>query len=85
METKIAPKQATIEGFMTNVDYWIKEFDKTVSDLKDLPKTVDENEENINHNYELMLEMKEELDALKEELKTLRLVQTVMLKDKLVK
>jgi len=29
--------------------------------------------------------MKEELDALKEELKTLRLVQTVMLKDKLVK
>jgi len=85
METKIAPKQASVERFMTNVDFWIKEFDKTVSDLKDLPKTVDENEENINHNYELMLEMKEELDALKEELKTLRLVQTVMLKDKLVK
>ena len=85
METKIAPKQASMERFMTNVDYWIKEFDKTVSDMKDLPKTVDENMENINHNYELMLEMKEELDALKEELKTLRLVQTVMLKDKLVK
>ena len=71
--------------FQKDVDQWIKDFNITVSDLKEIPKQVDEHECNINHNYEMVLEMKEEIQNLREELKTLRLVQTVMLKEKLLK
>ena len=77
--------KTNMKQFQKDVDHWIKDFNSTVSTLKEVPKQVDEHEYNINHNYELMLEMKEEIQNLREELKTLRLVQTVMLKEKLVK
>ena len=76
--------QPTVD-FQKNVDQWIKDFNKTVTELQDVPDLLEEQEGNINHNYELLLEIKEEVKDLKEDLKTLKLVQTVMLKEKLIK
>ena len=78
-------KSLNSKEFQRNVDQWIKDFDKTVSELKEIPIMVDEHDGNINHNYELILEVKEEILNLREDLKTLKLVQSVMLKEKLVK
>ena len=74
-----------MQKFQADVDDWIKNFNKTVDGLKDMPLAVEEQEGNINHNYELITELKEDIQNLREELKTLRLVQTVMLKEKLIK
>ena len=81
MQQQIKPHQA----FQRNVDSWIKQFDSTVSELRDIPKITDENTQNIDHNYELFIEMKEELQTLKEEVKNLRLVQSLLIKEKLIK
>jgi len=78
-------KTDQMQKFQADVDDWIKNFNKTVDGLKDMPMAVEEQEENINHNYELIIELKEDIQHLREELKTLRLVQTVMLKEKLIK
>lgn len=74
-----------MQKFQADVDDWIKNFNKTVDGLKDMPLAVEEQEGNIHHNYELIVELKEDIQNLREELKTLRLVQTVMLKEKLIK
>ena len=73
------------EEFQRNVDQWIKEFDGLTSEFKEIPKLTDGNAQNIDHNYELIIEMTEELQNLRDEVKNLRLVQSLLLKEKLIK
>jgi len=69
-----------IKQFKESVDGWIKQINSEVSSYKQLPAIVGENTDNIQHNYELVYELKEEIEELKKELNALKLVQLVSLK-----
>lgn len=66
--------------FKDNVDEWIKQISSELKDFKDLPCVVDENINNIQHNYELVQEMKDEIDDLKQEIKLLKIMHIMVLK-----
>jgi len=66
--------------FKENVDEWIKQMKADLSEIKDLPLTVDENVNNIQHNYELIQEMKDDIDDLKQEIKLLKIMHIMVLK-----
>ena len=74
-----------MEVFKENVDSWIKQIRREFSDFSDIPAVVQENSDNIQHNYELIYELKEQIDRLKEEVKALKLMQLLQIKDQLVK
>ena len=66
--------------FKESVDSWIKEIKTEVDNFKEVPSLVSDNIDNTDHNYELIGELKKEIKFLREEIKTLKLIQTVMLK-----
>ena len=66
--------------FRTNVDEWIKQIRAEFNDIQDVSDVVEENTGNIQHNYELVYELKDEIEKLRQELKALKLIQLVTLK-----
>jgi prefoldin subunit 5 len=68
--------------FIENVDSWIKQIRGEVNQITDVSEIVEENVGNIQHNYELIHELKEEIDDLKKEIATLKLIGLVSLKTK---
>lgn len=66
--------------FKDNVDEWIKQIKADMDELKDLPLTVDENINNIQHNYELIQEIKDNIEDLKQEIKLLKIMHIMVLK-----
>ncbi len=66
--------------FKENVDEWIKQIKSDVNETKDLPLTVDENINNIQHNYELVQELKDDIEDLKQEIKLLKIMHIMVLK-----
>ena len=72
----------TIEDLKNNFDNWVKEMHSKVTDLEDIPQATLENTDNIQHNYELATELRSEVDELKQEIKLLKLMQLVALKEK---
>jgi hypothetical protein len=72
----------TIDDLKANFDDWVKEMNSKVCDLVELPDAMVENTGNIQHNYELATELKEEIQELKEEIKLLKLMNIVALKEK---
>ena len=75
----------TIDELKANFDDWVKEMNSKVTDLVELPDAMVENTGNIQHNYELATELKEEIVELKEEIKLLKLMNIVALKEKRLK
>ena len=71
-----------MEIFRENVDSWIKQIRREFSDFSSLPGMVNENADNIQHNYELIYELKDEIEDLKQELNALKLIQIISLKQK---
>ena len=65
-----------------NFDHWVKEMNSKVTDLTEIPETMLENTDNIQHNYELVTELKEEIDELKQEIKLLKLMNLMVLKER---
>ena len=74
-----------LEIFRENVDSWIKQIRREFSDFSDLPGIVSENTDNIQHNYELIYELKDEIEELKQEINALKLIQIISLKQKVNK
>lgn len=70
------------EVLRDNVDAWIKQIRREYTELADLPKIVEEHAENIQHNYELIYELRDDIDELKQEMKALKLIQIIALKNK---
>ena len=68
------------EQYIESIDSWIKQIRNEFSIMTDLPNVIEENTNNIQHNYELILEMKNEIERLREEITTLKFVQLVQLK-----
>ena len=69
--------------FIENVDSWIKQIRSEFSQITDVSSIVEETVNNTQHNYELIYELKEQLDSLKEEIKALKLIQLIQLKGKI--
>lgn len=53
------------DKFKYNIDLWVKQIRREYSGIVDYGKIVEENVGNIEHNYELILELKEEIDHIK--------------------
>ena len=68
--------------FKENVDAWIKQIRREFSELSDLPAIVQENTENIQHNYELIYELRDEIEEMKQEINALKLIQIIALKNR---
>ena len=74
-----------LETFRENVDSWIKQIRREFADFSDLPGIVNENADNIQHNYELIYELKDQIEELKQEINALKLIQIISLKQKVNK
>ena len=49
--------------FKDNVDAWIKQIRREFAKFSDIPSRIQENEDNIQHNYELVYELKDQIEA----------------------
>ena len=68
--------------FEDNVDAWIRQINSKFSEFSYLPKIVEENIDNTQHNYELIYGLKEEIEKLKKDINALKLIQILILKKK---
>ena len=75
--------ETEFENFRENVDSWVKQIRREFSEFLDLPQIVNVNADNIQHNYELIYELKDQLDELKQELNALKLIQIISLKQRM--
>jgi len=71
-----------MEIFRDNVDSWVKQIRREFSDFSELPNVVNEHSDNIQHNYELIYELKDQIEELKQEINALKLIQIISLKQK---
>ena len=69
-----------VQVFIDNIDSWIKQIRREFSDFQDIPNIVNENVDNIQHNYELIYELKDQVEELKQEINALKLIQIISLK-----
>mgnify|MGYP001235381598 CR=1 FL=1 len=69
-----------VKNFIDNVDAWIKQIRREFTNFSDLPNVVSESTDNIQHNYELIYELKDEIEELKQEINALKLIQIISLK-----
>ena len=75
-------RDVTFEELKNNMDDWVKEMNSRVSGLAEVPETIIENTGNIQHNYEVVSELREEIDELKQEIKLLKLMHLSVMKQK---
>lgn len=71
-----------MQVFKENVDSWIKQIRREFTQFSDIPSVVNESVDNIQHNYELIYEMKDEIEELKQEINALKLIQIITIKEK---
>ena len=71
-----------VKRFIENIDSWVKNINHRVKVLEEnsLKLIVSENLEDIQHNYELIYEIKEEVEGLNQEINALKLIQILSLK-----
>ncbi len=77
--------ELTLEELRQNTDDWVKDMNSKVEQLTNVPDTVVENTGNIQHNYELVTDLRSEIEDLKQEIKLLKLMHLVALKEKNLK
>ena len=71
-----------MKNYVEGIDAWIKQVRGEFTNLRELIPIVDENVDNIQHNYELINEMKDEINDLKQEIKALKLMHIISLKQR---
>ena len=72
--------ETEVKNFIENVDSWIKQIRREVSTFSDVPGLTTENTDNIQHNYELIYELRDQVEELKQEINALKLIQIISLK-----
>jgi hypothetical protein len=73
-------RDITFEELKNSMDDWVKDMNSKVSGLSEVPETIIENTGNIQHNYEVVSELREEINELKSEIKLLKLMHLSALK-----
>ena len=74
-----------IDALKENVDSHIKELKRKISELEDLPQIVNEITDSTQHNYELIYDLKDDIEKIKQEINALKLIQIISLKQKIQK
>jgi DNA gyrase/topoisomerase IV subunit A len=69
-----------LEIFKSDMDCWVKDIKSELNTYSDVVPLISEHTRNIDHNYELLQQMRAEITQLKEELSALRLVQILHLR-----
>ncbi len=69
-----------VTNFIVNIDSWIKQIRGEFANFQDVPEVVNGNVDNIQHNYELIYELKDQVEELKQEINALKLIQIISLK-----
>lgn len=84
--TSLQEEQATqrdfsqdFQGFKTNMDSWVKFFNNKLDVMRDFSLQIVETADNSNHNYELIKEVREDIEMLRQELRAIKLMQVLML------
>ncbi|MBI5072937.1 hypothetical protein HZA99_03900 [Candidatus Woesearchaeota archaeon] len=67
-------------AFRDNVDSWIKDFNGQLQDIQSVASNIDETVDNTNHNYELIQKMQRQMEEMQNEVKTIKLMQLLVLK-----
>lgn len=65
-----------------SMDGWVKGFSSELSSINEVAGLVEENVGNTQHNYELIYELKSQIEELKQEIGALKLLQIIALKQK---
>ena len=68
-----------IEDLKKNITEWIKQIRHEFEKFSDIPGRVIENTDSIQHNYELIYELQDQIEELKQEVNTMKLLQVSML------
>lgn len=63
-----------------STDSWIKQIKRDFAEFSDLPYIANENTDNIQHNYELIYEIHDKIEELKQEINALKLIQIINVK-----
>lgn len=66
--------------FIKEIDIWIKQIRKEFAEFSDVPVVVNDNTDDIRHNYELIYEFKDQITELKQEVNALKLIQIISLR-----
>jgi len=74
-----------VQNFIDNIDDWIKQLRSEFNEFRELPAVVEENMNNIQHNYELIFELKDRVEKLTKEVEALKIIQLAALKLKVEK
>ena len=71
---------AETKDFKENVDAWVKQIRGEIKDVSDMSSIVEESIGNIQHNYELIHELRDEIERLKEEVNAIKIIEIINLK-----
>ena len=74
-------KKLTLSKLQKNMDGHIKCLSKRMNEIEELPSFVNENTENIQQTYNLICDLKDEIEQLKMEINALKLIQMITLKE----
>lgn len=66
--------------YIFNLDGWVKDINQKINILKSIEKELDDTDDNVQHNYELIYELKDQIEELKQEINALKLIQIISLK-----
>ncbi|MBI4440443.1 hypothetical protein HY638_05710 [Candidatus Woesearchaeota archaeon] len=73
------------KDFKENMDGWVKQVRHELSEVRDFSSAVDENASNIQHNYELVHDLKRELQELRQEMNALKLLHIMSVRKSMMK
>lgn len=74
-----------IKARIDNIDQWIKQIHSEIGDQNGLLNIVQDTSNNTQHNYELILALKEEIEQLKADIRILKMLHLMDLKEKMEK
>lgn len=60
-----------LKSYIMNTDSWVKQIKREQNEFDELPSLINENTDNIQHNYELIYELKDQIEELQKEINEL--------------
>ena len=72
-------------SFKDNMDGWVRSFSVQLDKLSKMPILIDETRNNTNHNYEIINQLRTQMDELKEDVRTIKLMQVFIMKNSMDK
>lgn len=75
--------EAELLNFKENVDAWVKEIRGELTRVQDVSYIIEENVNNTEHNYELISELRTDIEELKHEINALKIIQIATLKSQM--